>query len=389
MPNNGSHEMLENDTPGPASNVGQRRISLDSSGGMNVTDYLGVTTPLVGGASVIVPTILTDADNGITLAVGKFYITANASPLTVYLPAATTTAGDIYLIASLVTVVTVLPQPADLVGNIDGGNPFTPTDSPVLPPFVQYLYRSFGTLLGPSAWFRNQVSSPSRMDVDVEFVTIEPLPASTSNGNSAAERFTANVNGPLIIDASGVSGGQRIAVIFSGPSGMPVGIYLVIDAGSGGTPWIIERQVGAFDNVFALSTARVRVVNGAYGHDREFFVGARTREVSAPLLFGPLITGLITQTTWPGKTDKLDPSGGLITLNLYSDPTTPAVQDGMRYGVKGVVAGAAVTVVTTAPATIEDPNTGVLAASSTFGLGLGAIVYWQYDAVGDVWRLVT
>jgi hypothetical protein len=61
----------------------------------------------------------------------------------------------------------------------------------------------------------------------------------------------------------------------------------------------------------------------------------------------------------------------------------------MRYGVKGVVAGAAVTVVTTAPATIEDPNTGVLAASSTFGLGLGAIVYWQYDAVGDVWRLVT
>jgi len=49
MPNNGSHEMLENDTPGPASNVGQRRISLDSSGGMNVTDYLGVTTPLVGG----------------------------------------------------------------------------------------------------------------------------------------------------------------------------------------------------------------------------------------------------------------------------------------------------------------------------------------------------
>lgn len=72
----------------------------------------------------------------------------------------------------------------------------------------------------------------------VRLGTAAALPSNTYN--SGTKRLTASANGALSVDSTAASNNDRILVKNEG-TGSNNGIYKVIDAGSGGTPWILER----------------------------------------------------------------------------------------------------------------------------------------------------
>jgi hypothetical protein len=83
----------------------------------------------------------------------------------------------------------------------------------------------------------------------VRLATSAALPANTRSGNV----LTANVNGALTVDGTSVVAGNRILVKNEVTSANN-GIYVVTQAGAGGSPWILTRTADA--------NASTKVTNG-------------------------------------------------------------------------------------------------------------------------------
>jgi hypothetical protein len=75
-----------------------------------------------------------------------------------------------------------------------------------------------------------------------DYKTVGPLPSYTKNGVQPAIVYTADANGILTIDGTNVSNGDRILLDQSISNPSDAGIFVVTDAGSASTPWILTRS---------------------------------------------------------------------------------------------------------------------------------------------------
>lgn len=94
----------------------------------------------------------------------------------------------------------------------------------------------------------------------VDFFRASALPANTpsSDGNT----LTANANGALSVDGSFPSAGKLIGHV----NGVYGGVYVVVQAGSGGTPWILRRVAAARVGAVVGPALYLRVISGTrYG----------------------------------------------------------------------------------------------------------------------------
>jgi hypothetical protein len=133
-----------------------------------------------------------------------------------------------------------------------------------------------------------------------------------SGGPGAGKRITAGSNGVLTIDTISPAIGQRILygdVADTAPStNVSYGIYVVIDAGSAGTPWIIERATDC-DN----SPGPGEVVTGIYTLVQ---YGATHVSSGWSLLTTGTITVDVTAQSWGQITSA---GAGATTLDGLSD----------------------------------------------------------------------
>ena len=79
----------------------------------------------------------------------------------------------------------------------------------------------------------------------VRLATAAALPSFVAAGAKAGKTLTASVNGTLTIDSILAETGDRIAVL---NHGVDNGIYVVTDAGSVSTPWVLTRATDADDS---------------------------------------------------------------------------------------------------------------------------------------------
>ena len=96
----------------------------------------------------------------------------------------------------------------------------------------------------------------------ISYATTEALPANTYNNGTAGvgATLTANANGALVVDGASVVAGKRI-VVKNEADAKHNGFFLVSDAGSAGTPWILTRTIDA-DTSLDLQGAWAVILEG-------------------------------------------------------------------------------------------------------------------------------
>jgi len=103
----------------------------------------------------------------------------------------------------------------------------------------------------------------------VDAATTAALPTVTAAGSGVGKTLTATANGALSIDSYSPSAGERV-LVKDQVAGLNNGIYLVTDAGSAGTPFILTRATDFDGNPSgevskgAITLAVNGTVNGGY-----------------------------------------------------------------------------------------------------------------------------
>lgn len=100
----------------------------------------------------------------------------------------------------------------------------------------------------------------------VRLATAAALPANTAAGSGVGKTLTADANGALTVDGVAVAVGNRILVKDETP-GSDNGIYVVTDAGSGGTPYVLTRATDADENAEVTAGVAVFAAEGTANSD--------------------------------------------------------------------------------------------------------------------------
>lgn len=100
----------------------------------------------------------------------------------------------------------------------------------------------------------------------VRLATTAALPANTAAGSGVGKTLTADANGALSVDGVAVAAGNRILVKDESP-GSDNGIYVVTDAGSAGTPYVLTRATDADQNAEVTDGMAVFVGEGTSNLD--------------------------------------------------------------------------------------------------------------------------
>ncbi len=103
----------------------------------------------------------------------------------------------------------------------------------------------------------------------VTAATAAALTANTAAGSGEGKTLTADANGALTVDGVAVTAGQRI-LVKDEATGSDNGIYLVTDAGSAGTPYILTRATDADTDAKLPTGSVVFVDQGTANQDLGF-----------------------------------------------------------------------------------------------------------------------
>lgn len=98
----------------------------------------------------------------------------------------------------------------------------------------------------------------------VRLATAAALAAYTPAGSGVGKTLTADANGALTIDGVAAANGDRVLIKDENSGGAHVdhGIYVVTDAGSGATPWILTRASDFDEDTEVTQGARTFVGEG-------------------------------------------------------------------------------------------------------------------------------
>lgn len=96
--------------------------------------------------------------------------------------------------------------------------------------------------------------------------TAAALPAVTASGTGPGHRLTADANGALSVDGVSVVAEDRV-LVKNQAAGADNGIYRVVQAGSGGTPFILERAADADESSEVTAGMTVPVAEGTVNAD--------------------------------------------------------------------------------------------------------------------------
>lgn len=100
----------------------------------------------------------------------------------------------------------------------------------------------------------------------VRLATAAALPANTAAGSGVGKTLTADANGALSVDGVAVAVGNRILVKDETPAS-DNGIYVVTDAGSAGTPYILTRATDFDQNAEVTAGSFMFVEEGTANAD--------------------------------------------------------------------------------------------------------------------------
>lgn len=100
----------------------------------------------------------------------------------------------------------------------------------------------------------------------VRLATAAALAANTAGGSGVGKTLTADANGALSVDGVAVAVGNRILVKDETPTS-DNGIYVVTDAGSAGTPYVLTRATDADQNAEVTAGMFTFVAEGTVNAD--------------------------------------------------------------------------------------------------------------------------
>lgn len=100
----------------------------------------------------------------------------------------------------------------------------------------------------------------------VRLATDAALPAVTAAGSGVGKTLTADANGALSVDGIAVAVGNRV-LVKNQAAGADNGLYVVTDAGSAGTPFILTRTTDADQNAEVTDGLAVFVGEGTSNLD--------------------------------------------------------------------------------------------------------------------------
>lgn len=170
----------------------------------------------------------------------------------------------------------------------------------------------------------------------VMWATAAALPAHTYN--SGAGTLTASANAALTIDSNGVTAGDRV-LVKNETNQFEQGIYVVTQAGSAGTPWILTRAADANTGAELTPGTFVWVERGLTNADSGWVVSSDTpvpNLTSDPIFWSQFSgAGQITAGGGIGKTGNtlfVSAGSGLTqdTDGLSIDPLTTVLNTYVR-----------------------------------------------------------
>lgn len=226
------------------------------------------------------------------------------------------------------------------------------------------------------------VTAGSRLAVDADYLTLEPLPAHTvAPEGELGQSLTSDTNGVLEVDGQQVAINEMVLVIWEGAD---CGVYEVTDAGDELNPWILSLRYNT-DMSGSDPEIHVRVTSGVHGKGRVFHSRADDNqfvEIAQELTYAgnigsdvPVYAGHIYPIVNTSE----------VTLSDYSTELMPSTRFAVRVFSGDVT-------VTVDLGTIVDPVTGLDSTSISLTSGEGTYAEWspKDDGEGGVlWTVVS